>query len=68
MTIEAILNPSASLMCKLGSLAVHVNEMLSPDGHAFDKAAIQSILADPEVVELLVKMDKLALLPVVRKS
>lgn len=57
------LKPSATVLAKLGSIAVHAEEMLSPLGHGFDKIALQSVLADPEVVEWLDGMRKLALLP-----
>jgi hypothetical protein len=43
------LKPSLSLLVKLGSLAVHCEEMLSPAGHQFDKAAIDTLLHDKEV-------------------
>lgn len=57
------LKPSAGLLCKLGSIAVHVEEMLSLKGHAFDRSAIESLLEDSEVKEWQKAMDKLALLP-----
>lgn len=41
--------PSTPLLCKLGSIAVHAEELLSPDGHAFDKTALDSLLQDAEV-------------------
>ena len=59
------LNPTPSLLCKLGSLAVHVDEMA--DGHAFDRAAVQSLLEDEEVQQWLKEMDQLALVPRKRK-
>jgi hypothetical protein len=57
------LKPSLTLLVKLGSLAVHIEEMLSPGGHAFDKNAIDQILNDPEVKEWLKDMDDMAFLP-----
>ncbi len=63
-----VLHPSASLLCKLGSIAVHVEEMLSPDGHAFDKTAIDGLLADAEVRDWLDRMAALALVPERRLS
>lgn len=56
-------HPSMSLLVKLGSIAVHTEEMLSPSGHGFDKIAIQQLLDDVEVKQWLNAMDKLALLP-----
>lgn len=62
----ACLTPSATLLVKLGSLAVHVDELLSPSGHAVDRSAIEGILADAEVRDWLRDMNGLALLPVKR--
>lgn len=45
-----------SLLVKLGSIAVHADEMLSPDGHAFDRTAIETLLKDPEVTAWIKKM------------
>src|SRR3990167_910143 len=60
------LKPSVSILSKLGSLAVHCEEMLSAKGHVFDRHAIAGILLDGELKEWLVQMDKMALLPVKR--
>ena len=57
------LKPDAGLLCKLGSIAVHADESMSDEGHAFDKTALEGLIADPEVVEWLAEMDKLALIP-----
>lgn len=57
-----------SLLTKLGSLAVHCEELLSKDGHEFDKAAIESILTDKEVRAFLKNMSEMALLPVKRRK
>ena len=62
------LTPSVSLLCKLGSIAVHAQELASPDGHAFDKAALQSLMNDPEVKEWIKEMDSAAFLPKMRKG
>jgi hypothetical protein len=58
-----MLNPSAALLCKLGSIVVHVDELLSPDGHAFDRAALDTLLADPDLKSWLNEMDVAGLLP-----
>lgn len=60
-----------SLLVKLGSIAVHADELttMSPNavrGHEFDKQVIRQLLADPEVSEWLAAMAKDALLPVKR--
>ena len=60
------LKPSVSLLVKLGSIAVHVQEMLGPGGHHFDKAALDGLNDDPEVKEWVNAMDAMALLPVKR--
>lgn len=57
------LQPPMSLLCKLGSIAVHAEEMVSPTGHAFDKQAMETLLKDSEVSDWLTRMDKLAMLP-----
>lgn len=57
------LQPSVSLLCKLGSIAVHAEEMVSPTGHALDKQAMETLLQDTEVLLWIAQMDKLAMLP-----
>ena len=60
------LKPSASLLVKLGSIVVHTEEMLGPNGHHFDVATLKSMLADPELDAWRDEMGSLALLPVKR--
>ena len=43
------IKPTLSLLCKIGSILVHLEEMLSAKGHAFDKIAMEQLLNDPEV-------------------
>lgn len=50
------LKPDLSLLCKLGSIAIHVEEMLSEKGHGFDRIALQGCLKDREVQEWLKAM------------
>lgn len=57
------LQPPTSLLVKLGSIAVHVEEMLSPNGHEFDRVVTQALISDPEVREWIKEMDALALMP-----
>lgn len=57
------LTPGASLLCKLGSIAVHADELLSPLGHQYDRVALEGLLKDPEVVEWIAEMDRLVMLP-----
>lgn len=40
---------SPSLAVKLGSLAVHADEYLSPNRSSYDLNAIESLVMDPEV-------------------
>ena len=57
------LKPALSLLVKLGSIAVHVDEMLSPKGHEFDRHALGSLLQDHEVTEWLASMEKSSFIP-----
>jgi hypothetical protein len=61
------LNPPATLLVKLGSALVHIEELHSAGGHEFDRAAFDAIMADDEVLEWLAEMDKAALLPLKRE-
>ena len=62
------LHPPITVLVALGSLAVHIEEFLSPTGHLADKIAIDSILAQPEVRKWLAEMEKFAFLPVKREA
>lgn len=64
---HTMLAPSPSLLCKLGSIAVHIDEMFSADGHAFDRVALQALLADAEVVAWIKLMDAASMVPRKRK-
>ncbi len=57
------LTPSASLLSKLGSIVVHAEELLSSSGHHFDRDALLTVVADPEVKEWLRQMDAMAMIP-----
>jgi len=63
------LKPGLSLLAKLGSIAVHVQEMESyhfdPTNRAFsyDLAALKSLLDDGAVKDWLRELDKMAVLP-----
>jgi hypothetical protein len=63
--------PSGTLLVKLGSIAVHADELTdkTPNalrGHAHDAATIKSLMSDPEIVQWMSEMQKLAFLPVKR--
>ena len=60
------LQPSAQLLCKLGSIIVHVEEMMSPKGHEVDHMALEVGLKDEEVQQWLQQMREMAFLPVKR--
>jgi len=58
--------PSATLLCKLGSIIVHADEGAGENGHEFDWSAMRALLADREVQEWLTGMEAKGLLPVKR--
>lgn len=60
------LEPTPAVLVKLGSIARHAEELLSPGGHEFDHNAIEGLLNDSEVREWMDTADRLALLPVMR--
>lgn len=62
------LKPGVALLCKLASIAVHAQEMLSPKGHDFDRRALLSALDDAEVLAWLAEMTKMAMAPVRRNK
>lgn len=66
MTSDEALHPSPALLAKLGSIIVHADEMLSTDGHAFDRVALHSVLHEADVIEWLAAMGDLAMIPVKR--
>ncbi|MFA6118272.1 MAG: hypothetical protein WC729_30075 [Sphingomonas sp.] len=51
---------SLALAVKLASVAVHAQELLSPDGHNFDRIALERVANDPEVVAWLATLGPLA--------
>lgn len=57
------MQPPLTLLSKIGSIAVHVDEFLSPRGHTADKHAIEDLLRDPEVIGWLEAMRHCALVP-----
>lgn len=61
-------NLSLSLTVKLGSMVVHAAEYLAPGGHDFDRAAMQTLICDPEVIVFVEKMDKAGFMPKKRTS
>lgn len=60
------LKPKPTLLCKLASIAVHADEMLSPSGHSFDIEALKSLMSDKEVRSWIAEMTAMAMAPVKR--
>lgn len=58
--------PSTTLLVKLGSIAVHAEELLSPKAHEFDLHALRTLLASEDVQAWLKQMADMALVPVKR--
>ena len=54
------MKPEPALLAKLGSIAIHSEEMLSDKGHGFDRTALESLLKDYDVSIWLAEMDKLS--------
>ena len=57
------LHPLPQILIKLGSIAVHIEELFSEDGHFYDRSAIESLLEDSELKAWLSEMDRMAFLP-----
>lgn len=62
------LKPTPTVLCALGSIAVHVEEMLSPDGHAFDRVALNTLFSMPDLQEWLAAMRAMAMIPEKRNN
>lgn len=60
------LKPSATLLIKLGSIIVHLDEFTSAKGHPLDKHTADQLLTDEEVSAWLSEMKNMAFLPVKR--
>lgn len=58
--------PTLAVLAKLGSIAVHAEEMLSPLGHGYDRIALEGLLRDPEVKKFIKDMG--AFIPVPRSK
>jgi hypothetical protein len=61
--MEGPLNPTVSLLCKLGSIAIHAEEIREESGHYFDSIALQQLFRDAEVRKWLDEMDAMSLIP-----
>jgi hypothetical protein len=60
------LKPNTLILVKLGSIAVHAEELLSPQAHAFDHVALRTLLESADVQEWLKQMADMAFVPVKR--
>lgn len=57
------LKPGPALVAKVGSILVHMEEARSNEGHHYDWAALDSLMADPEVQEWLTGLRALSMVP-----
>lgn len=60
---KSMFGPNAGLLCKLGSIVVHADELMSADGHEFDRIALGMLLTASEVKAWLAEMDKMGMVP-----
>lgn len=58
-----VFDPSPKILVMLGSIMVHAEEAISTNGHEFDRVALASLIAMPEIVEWRAAMDARGLLP-----
>lgn len=56
----------STLIIKLGSIITHYEELNSPGGHPMDQTAIDSLMANADVVECFENMRKAGFLPTKR--
>ncbi len=62
------LNPPVTLIAKVGSILVHIEEGTEVGAHTFDWTAAQTLMKDPEVQEWIAGLRKLAFVPVKRSE
>jgi hypothetical protein len=62
MSVEC-LKPNPSVLIKLGSIYIHIEEAMNKKAHNFDVLALKQLLDDPELKEWIKQMDNLALIP-----
>lgn len=65
---SSFLAPSPSLCAKLGSIAVHAEELASSNGHHFDRLALAGLLEDAEVAAWIADGRKMAMVPEKRET
>lgn len=67
-SVDNLIEPTLSLLCKLGSIVVHADEATEHGGHEFDVIAIRNVLNDPEVAAWISGMTRKGFLPVKRSA
>lgn len=60
------LKPSLDVLVKLGSVIIHAEEAVSPEGRPVDIQEFQQLLKEPEVAGWLKAMADMAFLPRMR--
>lgn len=60
---KEVIHPNVSVLCKLGSIVVHLQEASSKEAHIFDLKALIPLIEDVEVKAWIKEMDRLALVP-----
>jgi len=50
------LQPSLTLLCKIGSIVVHAEEFLSPSGHSLDLEALKTLFREEDVKQWIKDM------------
>jgi hypothetical protein len=59
MTPDEALNPSLSLLVKIGSIVVHADETLSVDGRELDRRVTLDLIKDEDVQKWIIAMGEL---------
>lgn len=67
LSIDAM-DPDVSVLAKLASLVVHLQEAEGEGGHWFDIAAVKSLINDGGIKEWTEAMQKIGLAPVKRST
>lgn len=64
--MSRLTDPGLKVLVKLASIAVHVEEYLSPDGHPFDRVALEQLLKEEDLQAYMGELAKAGFLPVTR--
>ena len=60
------LQPEPSVLAKLASFVVHVDEFNSPNGHDYDMEAVKALLQDDELNHWIIAMRHIGMAPMKR--